>query len=84
MILLPDCVQLIVSMLFKSLSFDSQTVIYYSIKQNNKTGTKASNGNKKPADNDLFYMPIQQLAKSANINYDFNDNSNERFNFEQV
>ena len=26
---------------------------------NNKTVTKASNGNKKPTDNDLFYVPIQ-------------------------
>lgn len=33
--------------------------------------------------NDLVYVPIQQLAKSPNINYDLNENSNERFNFEQ-
>lgn len=33
--------------------------------------------------NDLFYVPIQQLTKSANINYDLNENSNDRFNFEQ-
>lgn len=55
----------------------------------NGLGINGSGSKKKPiqqhTDNEMFYVPVQQLTKSPNINYNFKEdiNENDRFNFEQ-
>jgi len=54
------------------------------------TKSNGVNGNSKKkqtqlADSELFYVPMQQMTKSSNINYNLKEdiNENDRFNFEQ-
>lgn len=75
---------------------DTEINLYSTVKNKNKFAnnfTFQSNNNNKSIDmkqqndNELFYVPMQQLTKSPTVSYNFkgeNDlNDNERFNFEQ-
>ena len=54
---------------------------------NKFNGIHGSNKKKQiqSTDSELFYVPMQQLTKSSNINFNFKEdiNENDRFNFEQ-